>query len=324
MLRKLLPGNVTVSIRATAAGLPTGADLCVSTVQGNNISASAPEWVQFPMTPAISLTNAVVYAIVVRVYGGDQSYNYVSWYSDVLAVGAGHLVYSSDNGATWIGEYGGGEYEMWFEVWDDTANVTMATATSTSKALPLTVRYGIKIDLPTATSTSMANVFGINSIVTLPTATTTSAALVFDAVRVLYHQIKQKPNYNSEPMEPNYVYVIGIDDDGNKVFGTASDAADIALVDRKYWFLPDTMITSTDDAESIADIALAGLRLSENRGDMSVHRCNIGAEQFDMVSITDTTGNQSAVKYRISGWTLTYDRTQAVPIYEHKFYLCGA
>ncbi len=62
------PGNVTVSIRATAGGAPSGADLCVETFDGDTLSALPTyEWKEVTFSSPVELTSGVTYAIVVRV-----------------------------------------------------------------------------------------------------------------------------------------------------------------------------------------------------------------------------------------------------------------
>lgn len=73
------PGTVTVSIRATSGGLPTGPDLCAGTTNGNTLTTNTNgEWrrIQFTTTPTLS--NGVVYAIVVRV-GSASPINSIRW-----------------------------------------------------------------------------------------------------------------------------------------------------------------------------------------------------------------------------------------------------
>lgn len=75
------PGNVTVAIRATAAGLPTGADLVSVTIDGNVLTESVTgEWFEVSFTADQVLTAGTTYAIVVRAPGGG-AINHVAWRS---------------------------------------------------------------------------------------------------------------------------------------------------------------------------------------------------------------------------------------------------
>ncbi len=66
MYRVGTPGDVTVSIRATSGGLPTGADLTSVTIDGDllpTLASRAPVNLDFP---GVLLTAATTYAIVWR------------------------------------------------------------------------------------------------------------------------------------------------------------------------------------------------------------------------------------------------------------------
>lgn len=79
VLRVGNPGTFTVSLRATLAGVPTGADLVSGTKGGNDFSTySTGEWESIAFTADYALTAGTVYAIVVRATTGDAN-NYVNW-----------------------------------------------------------------------------------------------------------------------------------------------------------------------------------------------------------------------------------------------------
>ena len=50
------PGTITVSIRATDAGKPTGVDLCSGTTNGNTLSLSTSEWRLIELGAGTALT----------------------------------------------------------------------------------------------------------------------------------------------------------------------------------------------------------------------------------------------------------------------------
>jgi hypothetical protein len=95
------PGTITVGIRATSGGEPTGSDLTSGTYPGNSLGATPGAFVEIDM-PSYTLSNATTYAIVVRATSGDVS-NQLQWRYDAgdgaYADGA---AYSSNNsGSTW-------------------------------------------------------------------------------------------------------------------------------------------------------------------------------------------------------------------------------
>jgi len=98
--RVLNPGNVTIGIRATAAGLPTGADLTSVTFDGNALSA-ANAWIA-RYVAAQALVAATKYAIVIRAPAGDGA-NYLVWRKDGTAPGyaGGARCLSANSGVDW-------------------------------------------------------------------------------------------------------------------------------------------------------------------------------------------------------------------------------
>jgi len=104
------PGTITVSIRATSGGLPTGSDLTSGSINGNTLSTSAT-WVEIPLT-SYELSKSTAYAIVVRATSGDAS-NYVSWTrSSSSTYAGGQMCESSDSGASFTGS---SSYDFAFE-----------------------------------------------------------------------------------------------------------------------------------------------------------------------------------------------------------------
>jgi hypothetical protein len=94
------PGNITIGIRATAADLPTGADLTSVTFDGNALPTS-DIWIVRYVT-AYSLLAATKYAMVIRAPSGDAA-NYLVWRSDGTAPGyaGGARCHSTNSGASW-------------------------------------------------------------------------------------------------------------------------------------------------------------------------------------------------------------------------------
>jgi hypothetical protein len=117
LFRNGSPGTITVSIRATSGGQPTGSDLCSGTTSGNTLTTSTPgEWRETALGSGYGLSAGTTYAIVVRATGGDAS-NYVWWRLDTGSTyGGGMYLYSMNSGSSWIS---GASYDLMFEEWGD-------------------------------------------------------------------------------------------------------------------------------------------------------------------------------------------------------------
>lgn len=106
------PGTITVSIRATSSGLPTGSDLSSSTgtTNGNTLvdSATPSEEREFVLSTPISLSATTQYAIVVRT-ADDTAY----WSRNTSGTYADGDCSSSENaGSSWTGV---ANADCWFE-----------------------------------------------------------------------------------------------------------------------------------------------------------------------------------------------------------------
>jgi len=117
LFRNGSPGIVTVSIRATSGGQPTGPDLCSGTTNGNTLPTGSPyEWREITLGGGYWLSAGTQYAIVVRATGGDAS-NYVCWRADSTPTyGGGMLLLSSNSGSSWTSA---ASYDLMFEEWGD-------------------------------------------------------------------------------------------------------------------------------------------------------------------------------------------------------------
>jgi hypothetical protein len=96
-------GTITVSIRATSSGLPTGSDLCSGTRTQNDISQNTSgEWHEITLGSGYDLVAGTKYAIVVRAPSGNSSNN-LYWRSDQSSptYSGGTYCHSSDYGASW-------------------------------------------------------------------------------------------------------------------------------------------------------------------------------------------------------------------------------
>ena len=68
------PGTITVGIRATLGGLPTGGDLCSGTTNGDTLTTStAGEWREISLGAGYGLSASTQYAIVLRASDGNYS-----------------------------------------------------------------------------------------------------------------------------------------------------------------------------------------------------------------------------------------------------------
>ncbi|MBA7707397.1 hypothetical protein ES703_116269 [subsurface metagenome] len=129
------PGTITVSIKATLDGHPTGPDLCSGTTNGDTLTDESPgEWREISLGDGAILSAGQKYAIVIRALAGDGSNN-LQWRLDSTSptyVG-GCKEFSSDGGITWF-SYDGIEQspssDELFEEWGEPAVTTVPTITT--------------------------------------------------------------------------------------------------------------------------------------------------------------------------------------------------
>lgn len=110
------PGTVTVSIRATSEGKPTGPDLCVGTTDGNTLpNCPIGTWRKITFTSQAAQEVGVQYAVIVRALNGDAS-NSVSIRNDNSSptYPRGAHVVTYDSGETWSI---GANRDLMFEEW---------------------------------------------------------------------------------------------------------------------------------------------------------------------------------------------------------------
>jgi hypothetical protein len=94
--------NLTVSIRNTTGGLPTGADLTTATITG--FSAGAPSFT-VTFSPSISLTAGTVYALLVRPVANPSLGTGYFWIRSSPGTYAnGQRVSTATSGATWAAD----------------------------------------------------------------------------------------------------------------------------------------------------------------------------------------------------------------------------
>ena len=119
LFRVGLPGTVTVSIKATdGSGHPTGADKCVTTINGNVLTDVSPgQYYDVDFGTGLSHDAQLLvtkYAIVIRALAGDAS-NTVIWRRNSAGTyTGGNLENSTDGGVTWTSATA---TDMMFEEW---------------------------------------------------------------------------------------------------------------------------------------------------------------------------------------------------------------
>lgn len=114
ILRVGLPGTVTVSIRATAGGEPTGADLAVGTTDGDTLpSSGSGTWREITFSSTQALTSGTTYAIVIRATGTDAT-SQIRWRYDVnpSSYDDGAIIITDDSGSTWTIGNADGMFEV--------------------------------------------------------------------------------------------------------------------------------------------------------------------------------------------------------------------
>jgi hypothetical protein len=116
--------------------------------------------------------------------------------------------------------------------------------------------------------------------------------------------------YHIESPEINRAYVIGRDQYGNPVYGTAVDSTELGLVGERLDFQQELAIPTSSQAESMASAILSKMRLTGKKGVILIPP-NCGQELFDVVEVTDSKGNQQAVKFRVVGIRFEYNPKQA-------------
>ena len=126
-------------------------------------------------------------------------------------------------------------------------------------------------------------------------------------------------SYTVESPDINYAYIIGEDSGGAQISGSAITQADVDLVGSRLEVHHDPAIPSGTVAAVVAAATLFKARLDSRRAQVVIPP-HCGVELWDIISITDE-ANQSAVSYRVSGYTFEMDTRQG--IYKHTLDLCA-
>jgi len=118
LYREGAAGTITVGIRATSGGQPSGIDLCSGTIAGSSLTTNTSgAWYEITLGSGYSLSASTQYAIVVRAAGGDAS-NRGLWRRDGSSAtySGGILLASADGGSTWTSL---ADRDFMFEEWGD-------------------------------------------------------------------------------------------------------------------------------------------------------------------------------------------------------------
>jgi len=107
--------TVTISIRATSGGKPTGEDLCSGTINGGllGLAIENADWFEADFGDGVLLSNGIQYAICAR---SDETGNniYMTYDNSSPTYIGGNKVYSNDTGENWSSH---GGYDMLFETY---------------------------------------------------------------------------------------------------------------------------------------------------------------------------------------------------------------
>lgn len=116
----------------------------------------------------------------------------------------------------------------------------------------------------------------------------------------------------------NRIYIIGKDAEGNPVYGTSLNQAEIDLVGERLDFNQDLSIPTTAKAADVAAAAVAKARLTGARGFIVIPP-NCGQELWDVIQVTDKPTAQSQQKYRVIAVSFDYEPLRHR--YQHKLIL---
>jgi len=126
--------NITVSIRATSGGLPTGADLATATIPG--FSSGAGGYFSANFASPATLTAGTQYAVVFRPTANPSAgtYAYVcSCLPNTSPYVGGQRVTSTNSGSSWTLDTTTGGRDLGFKVWVNAGYVPSGTFVSSVK-----------------------------------------------------------------------------------------------------------------------------------------------------------------------------------------------
>jgi hypothetical protein len=127
------PGTITVSIRESSAGIPTGSDLGSGTTDGNTLTDDpGGEWREITFSSPIAITESTNYAIIARCEG-----LFGAWRGDFSAnpVYSGYESNSEDAGVNWTAH---DDLVFMFEVYGTSGG---GSTVELEGSLPLTMTF---------------------------------------------------------------------------------------------------------------------------------------------------------------------------------------
>ena len=95
------PPNLTLSVRNTAAGLPTGADLASVTIPGSNFGSGSTTTFMATFGAPATVTSGTQYALILRPVSAPAGSGYFWIRSSPSTYASGSRVLSADSGGTW-------------------------------------------------------------------------------------------------------------------------------------------------------------------------------------------------------------------------------
>lgn len=175
------PGTITVSIRAVdgGTGLPTGADLCSGTTDGDTLTQdTGGEWREITLGAGTVLTASTAYAI----YAYSAAIE-AFWRTDTdNGYADGKQCTTADGGSSWA-DIGGGLYDLMFEEWGEAGGSgssapVVYTQACTDTIAEVSKAWGILNSIGDAAVTQHGHVWdtSTNPTTALSTKTTLGAA----------------------------------------------------------------------------------------------------------------------------------------------------
>ncbi len=163
------PGNITVSIREVAAGVPTGADIDSSTgvtdIDGITTESSG-DWVEFTFSSPIELNATTIYALCIRGGSGLSNRPNIRYDNGIGGYAGGNRVNSANSGASWTSRTQDSLFEVWGTISavyaEGTKTITVGGVSLTSDIMAITegTKIVIAVAVVSLTSESYASQSG--------------------------------------------------------------------------------------------------------------------------------------------------------------------
>ena len=186
------PGTVTISIRATTVGEPSGADLASGTMNGDTVTtSSAGEWIEVTLDSPLALSAGTTYAWVIKSDGINTS-NRIRNLGNNAGYAGGRSYRSTDSGANWLTdfipddwwfqEYSAGinTYTLGIETDVSVKNIDITKTISTDVALSKTTTVTIASGVHTARLLTIASNVSIKQIDLTKTISTDVSTTILD------------------------------------------------------------------------------------------------------------------------------------------------